>query len=103
MLEHLADGTVGVGFGRDVALYAESGGIFGCLCCGDVETGDFRSLLEEQRDNCDLRQLSTLADCWVDFSRHNILQTPVAETEKTMVYTKGGYRYIPNFLRGALC
>jgi len=29
VLEHLADGIVDVGFGRDVALHAEFGGIFG--------------------------------------------------------------------------
>lgn len=51
VLEHLADGIVDVGFGRDVALQAGFGGIFGGHCCGDVETGDFRSLLEEQCDN----------------------------------------------------
>lgn len=34
-----------------------------------------------------------------DLLRYNVLQTLMAETEKTTVYTKGGYHYIPNFSR----
>ena len=75
VLEHLANGIADVGFGRDIALHEEFGGIFGSLCCGDVQAGDFGPLLEKQRDNrstdsrassgddCNLWQPSALTSC----------------------------------------